>query len=351
MKTTTFSAFAQTRVEALETEIEQEHQVIHEEALKKSRFFAQENRPAPKEAINSYVRPIIEGYSLLTNKVKMGLSKLILEIENELSICKTSIAQLSGQKATLVKEINLKRSALEKYVTTYPWRVLPLVLLFAAIMLVSEVLFNALAFQVFGNSLLFSILIALGITLAVVVVFHLFQKSLTLAKTLLHRILIVIFWVCIITLFFYFLGVFRNSFFESNENNNEVPLLGFIIINWILLIATGYILGKCPQWADVMNKYEELKGKRKIRKLTKSLSALDAELNKRETTQKALERDRDHIPSLQEELSNWISSMTRKTLSDFVMENVANRTDGHSNFNTFDKEDFLNITNPKLQLS
>ncbi|MCG3167173.1 MAG: hypothetical protein POELPBGB_02957 [Bacteroidia bacterium] len=350
IKTKNTSQLTETRLKNLERQIEEKHTEIYEKEMKFARNYGRENRPRPDEAISPFVRPILEVYALLFQKVNKELQNLLREIDTEAEIAKSAFSQLSGQKAEVMRKINIRKSALEDLETKYPWKLLPLLFIFAGIILVSEIFLNAFGFSIFGNSLLFSMLISLGVSMAIVIIFHLFIKTIAYAKTLLHKVLIYTAWVIAITVFFYYVGLFRELYLKSNGFQDNIPILGFIIFNWFLLLGAAYILSKCPTWEEITKKYHHIQHSRELRKFKKSLFEIENELNEVGMKMEILKRDKEHIASKDTVMERWIVGMMRKTLADWRSENIGTRTDGFSDLNTIDQNDFLNTNNLKTQL-
>lgn len=334
-------------INAIEREAMATHEANQKDAVKNARSFGWANKPKPAEAINPYVRPYIESYGLSFQRIKKELSKLLFEIEHELALCRSAISQLIEKRTSLEKQITEGKSNLTTLVVNFTWLSVLKLYVIEFLLLIAETAFNGFAFQIFGGSLIFSLFISAGITIAIVLLYHVFQLTLAYAKTTPLKAAILVSWVLFITLFFYYLATFRNMYLQQNNLPNEISTVAFIVVNWVLLIAAGYVFSKFPSRKERRDKKEYNRVMKELKGLQVAHTKLMTELNAAETEEKLLVSDRNKITSHDLELEKWISGLMRSTLSIFISENISARSDGHSQLNTFDQNDFLN-TNLKL---
>ncbi len=148
------------KITGIEAEMSQTHETNQKDAIKSARAFGWSNKPVPGEAINPYLRPFLESYSLLYKKVKKDLSKILFELEHELALCRSAISQLTEKRTDLEKQITKRKSIISELIITFTWLGLLKLICIEFLIFVSETIFNGYAFQIFGGSLLFSLFVS-----------------------------------------------------------------------------------------------------------------------------------------------------------------------------------------------
>lgn len=342
MTTQTFSLYTKDRLEEIEQNIQEKHEDLNKEAKDKGSYFGKQNLPGSKEPINNYVRPVIEGYRVVFQEAKRAIEKVSATVETSIDQLDDQITQWAEKAKTVHHEIGILEKQLPSDKSDYPWQIFPLVLLGAIFMIAAETGFNGVSFQVLGQSFLVSIVMAIGVSVAIVLLFHGFKKTLMWAKNPLQRWLIITGWIVFYTIVFYFLAALRQEYLEASGGNHEVSKLMFIIVNWLMLLATAFVLSKFPSWEAIQMKLKRSPIEKKLKEKRKEKERLDRELSEKKTQYRMLERDFQNMPKYEEGLRDLLGVMARKTVSDFLHENIQYRSDGNSNFGSFDPNDVLN---------
>lgn len=337
-----FSSFTREKFRDIEQEVQAKHHALNTEAKEKGQYFGKQNLPTHAEPINNYVRPIIEGYRIIYQEAKRAMERVTGEVEAAIDQLDDQIVQWKDKVKVIVHDISMLEKQLTVDNSNYPWRIFPLVLIGALFMVSAETGFNGVSFQIFGQNLFVSIIMAVGVSVALVLLFHGFKKSLTWAKTQAQRWAIIAGWIVFYTVVFYFLAELRQMYLVANGEEHNISKLMFILVNWLMLLATAFLLSKFPSWQAIQARMARKPIERKIKKKIEEKERVEKELSEKLTQLKALERDRANAPKYDDGTRDLIGVMARKTVSDFLHENIQYRSDGNSSFGSFDAKDPLN---------
>jgi len=350
MKTSHFSFNGKSTLEAIEQEIHRKHTLLNDESKDKGRFFGKQNLPSPKQSINHFVLFIIEGYRVIHQEAKRDLEKISRDTDSAIEQLDDRISQFTSGSHQLIHDLAILDKELPKDTTGYPWRFLPFAIVAVLFLLAAETGFNGVAFQIFRQSLFFSVIMAVGVSAAIMLLFHGYRKTITLAKTTTQRWLIILGWVVFYTLVFYYIADFRMEYLKETDSAEEISPMAFIIVNWLLLLSTGYVLSKFPTWEALKVKLNRKQLERSIAEKIRQKAQTDRELGEMKTHRAALTKDYQNMSKCEANMRDWINSLARQSVSDFLHENIQYRTDGNSSFGNFDVDDplqhNLQITTP-----
>lgn len=143
-------------------------------AIKEAKFFGMQNRPGLTDKIDPYIGFIRSGYEDLRAQIlqmiqpdmheaKMRTNGIALE-QKQADVQK-DIARLEHENTVALHDLDGKVPAKQRGKNTMGWAVL-------AIIYMGELVFNAWSFEFMGDSLLFSLFIALGVTLGMSLFAH-----------------------------------------------------------------------------------------------------------------------------------------------------------------------------------
>ncbi|MCF8459620.1 MAG: hypothetical protein K9G46_02765 [Flavobacteriales bacterium] len=341
MKTLILASSSIGTLDALEQEVQRKHTQLNHDSKDKGRFFGKQNLPLAKDSLNHYIHFIIEGYRVIYQESKRDLDKVSGEIDSAIEQLDERISQSIDKSHQLTHKLAILDKELPHDSSDYPWKVFPFVLLAVLFMLAAETGFNGMAFQIFGQNLLFSMIMAVGVSAAIMLLFHGYRKTLSIAKTSAQRWLIILGWAVFYTIVFYFLAHLRMDYLKATGSTEEISTVMFILVNWLLLLATGYVLTKCPTWEAVKHKVRQMKMEKAIADTNREKTETDTELAEMQTHRKALMKDYENMPKREKSMRDWIHSLLRQSVSDFLHENIQYRSDGNSTFSSFDVNDSL----------
>lgn len=161
-----------------------------------------------------------------------------------------------------------------------------IVLIISFFLFLSESTFNTIAFQAFGDNLLFSMLLAIPITLTIIVLAHIFGTQVRKIINIKTKRMVIISVLLLMLPVFYILGQMRSVVLEK-EGASSIGTTAFIIFNYFFFIATAIVAGKYWPTSDQRKRYVEYK-------------RLKAELAK---NGKQIRINNDHITKLNHELN------------------------------------------------
>jgi len=146
-------------------------------------------------------------------------------------------------------------------------------LILTLIIFIGDSTFNTAAFQLTGQSLLFSLLLSISLSFAVFILTHLAPLLYKEATTRLKKTLIVIGTLTLATTLFIALAVFRSALFASQSVS--IKPVYFVIINLFFFIVSAllsyYIL---PGYEEIKEHWIQLMNHKNIRKREKEINQL-----------------------------------------------------------------------------
>lgn len=202
-----------------------------------------------------------------------------------------------------------------------------IVLIVSTLLCISESTFNTIAFEAFGDNLLFAIALAVPITILILFISHVFGTQVRkILNPLTRKITIAGVLLAMIPIF-YVLGTMRTVVLEK-EGTTGIGTFTFLIINYFFFIATAVISYKYWPTKEEHQKYEEYKKlkaeyNKKEKELInnkKHITNLNAELNK-----KAIHIN--HISYFREYHIDKVIKLYNNAISIFIKNNMLYRSD------------------------
>lgn len=322
-------------------------QLILSNAKRLGRFFGTENRPKQGESLGNYIHPIIKACEVLYQTVKMELGSIQASIKNEIQICKASLGQLYEKRQEFKRQKNVYEHMLGQE-TKYSLGLLLILCSLLFLILGADTFFNGTVFQIFGNGFITSILMGLGFSLALLLLFHAFKKTIELAKNDLQKQLIVLAWIVFLTAIFYFLGDYRTVWLIARGGSGEISTIGYILFNWLFVLAGAVILSKIPHLHEIKLVLDNARAEDRVRVIQKKIDETQKKINKLEERLRCLEQELENLPWYENDLKKLIESTAKEAVSEFISENLKARTDGSSSYSSFNQND---IFNPQIPIA
>ncbi len=194
------------------------------------------------------------------------------------------------------------------------------------LIMIGEIFFNSKSFQVTGESLLFALILATSISVAVYVFSHLTTLLYKGAKNALQRRLVVIGSTVLILGLFIALAIFRSNYLATHEI--IINPTYFVLINlFFFVVSTLISYYMLPSRAEMKANVPKLKKYYAIEKRKKQIQQLkDEKLNIRNTV---LNRTKERI--INNHHSNYVMDLIRKmyfeTIGIFKTTNLTYRPD------------------------
>ena len=349
MKTETFSSNMQEKLEELQEHIKEEHAKTDANAAKKGRELGSDNLPKTESPIGHFVGSILEDCRVLYQHGMRTMDSIGTHLDSSIKQIQEQIDQKTKVIEGLIHKIKQLKNDLPTDSTSYLWRFFKFVVIGVLFILASEVAFNGLAFQVMGGSLISNMAMAIGVSMAIVILFHAFQWTLGFAKNRWQRIAIITGWVVLYTVIFIFLAQLRVQYLEATESGRNISPVMFVVTNWLLLLGAGVLMRLLPSWGALQVRMNRKDRDKEIAKLEKQLQQLLAERDDLSTHKAGLASDKENLSKHEKHLHDEVVTLARRSLMTFKEENIRYRSDGHCELGTLHPEEF-NI-NLKLENS
>lgn len=233
--------------------IRDQNKQLQEQVRAKARHFAKRNQPASVgDNLEHYIGECRSGYEKLTSDVFERLlpATHYNEAKVETDYYREKDDRLSQEIEILELENQNDTLELGDYDPgNIPQRI-KWMLIITTIILIGEILLNIKAFQVMGDNLLVSFLIAVGVSLAVSIFSHLAPMLYKEAKTKMRRRLIVVITLFSATAFFYAIAMLRSAYFASN--GTTVSPWYFVVFNLLIFIVSALLsYFFLPTWPEI----------------------------------------------------------------------------------------------------
>jgi hypothetical protein len=165
-----------------------------------------------------------------------------------------------------------------------------IVLLISFFLFLSESTFNTIAFQAFGDNLLFALLLAIPITLTIIVLAHIFGTQVRKITNIRTKRIVIISVLLLMLPVFYILGQMRSVVLEK-EGATSIGITAFVIFNYFFFVATAIVANKYWPTSEQRKRYTEYirlkaeltKNEKQIRANNEHISKLNHELNQKAT--------------------------------------------------------------------
>lgn len=327
-----------TSLSDFKAQVRKVHAETKQKAAQDARFYAEEGKPDVNEDdLRPYVSSLVCSYDLLEaeaeNITQANSNKAQGTIEREEWEEKNS--KLDQEIKDHEHDKKRVKHAKESIVSSYPWDRYPLVK--AAVYICSgfEALVSRSSFQVLGQSVGASYLIALGFAFIMALLAEFTAKLIKSAKTPQELKIRIGASIVIMAGFFFVLTRLRLMFLHLTNTFSpemEVSPIYFVLLNLVFFavsVSVAYFY---------MPEKEEMQARDKERKLEKELAAIDRKIGKLKEEKLKEERKckdslKDRAASImsEESLKKWIQSLKNETIQEFISVNIRYRKTRMSN--------------------
>ena len=312
----------------LEISIMQEHAKFKKEAGSAAKLFAQKDLPALEgDVLDPYISGIVGKYeqqkTIATKEIQASVHKASGVME--LDAWKDADADLQAQVETQQKKADALQYECDTLDSTYNWKHFPLIWLLIVSGSALEAFFSRGSFQLFGENLGLSYLIAFLFGGLMALLSHLVPKYIQKGQTPEEQKARTWTVALVMTLFFAFLASLRVLFFnKTGQLQSDLLLVGisFVFINLVLFAASCYLA------YYYLPTKEDTKAKEKLDELTKTHKEIDA----LKGTQQQAKQDRNAILTdrmarmeYAKYIEKWIESLKRDSIEEFKMVNIHQR--------------------------
>jgi len=194
------------------------------------------------------------------------------------------------------------------------------------VIMIGEIIFNTKAFQVTGENLLFALILSISVSLSVFIFSHMVAFLYKEAKTKWRKRFIVICSLCIVTVLFIALAIFRSTYLATHDVH--IDPVYFVIINlFFFIVSTLLSYFVLPTWQELRDNAKMLKIHYDIKKREKEVKTLK---NEREEIRKTI-AERTKVRIRIAHLTNYAAERIRKiywhSVEIFKTTNLSYRTD------------------------
>ncbi len=299
-------------------------------AQKNAQHFAKRNLPSPEDgSLGPYTNDIRSGYEALQAEMLQKLQPATHFPESSMDA-----DHLKEKDKQLDVEIK-KREDLNKneeyemgqYRPTSIRGRLQLALFVTIVLTVGETIFNAISFSVFGENLLFSLLLSFAISIAVLTLAHFGAFLIKAAKTSWQRWGITIATLVVASGLLSALAVFRSNYLAYH--NVYISPFYFYQVNLFFFLVAGLIsVLLLPTWQDIKDNMHKLKLEKDIKKRKSEVDSFkEQKANlKKIVLDNTKVRLRDAYYATYQ--IGYINKLYRETLEQFKTCNLSYRTDG-----------------------
>jgi len=302
---------------------------LKELARKNAKHFAKKNLPTPaNDNLSHYTGEIKAGYEKLATDVYYHLqpgahfpeARIDADyFKEKVSILEKEITEKEAQNNNDEYELN----GFDK--SSIPGRI-RWALISTLIITAGEIMFNTKAFQVTGENLLFALILSICISFAVFIFSHITSFLYKGAKNPLQGRLVIISSLILVTILFSALAIFRSSYLASHEVH--INPIYFVIINLFFFIVSALLsFFVLPSWGEIKTNALHLKTFHAMKKRSKEIKQLKAEVEKIRTTIMERTKMRIRIAHHANYAADRIRKMYWETLEIFKTTNLTFRTD------------------------
>lgn len=314
----------------LEEIIQKKDANLKELAAKNAKHFAKRNLPAPLEdKLENYTGELRTGYEMLASDVLHHIQPGANFPE-----AKMDADYFKDKDKNLEAEILEKQSQVHNHeyelgnhcegniAARKRWAIIASLIIFSG-----EVIFNSKSFQVTGENFLFSLILSISISFAVMVFSHMVPFLYKEAKSIFYRRLIVIGSLLIVTIVFSVLAIFRSNYLANHEIHISPGY--FILFNlFFFIVSTLFSFSILPTWTELKENAHKVGTVKAIKKLKDEIQLLKAERER--IKQSILENTKQRVRIGYH--ANYVIDRLRKmyweTLEVFKSTNRTFRTDG-----------------------
>src|ERR1035437_8167272 len=296
---------------------------------KNGTHYASKNQPAPKgDKLGPYIKDIKAGYEQLATEVHKYIQPGTHLPEGQLEADRTKekSKKLEEQIFQLEEQNRRDEFELQNHDSKSTFNRIFIALLITAFILVGEVLFNAKAFEISGENMLFALIISFSISFAVYVFSHVIPDRYRKIETPRERRIFILSVLGIVTLVFTALAVLR-SYMLALHRVAVSPVV-FVIINLFLFIASvlfsAYLF---PAWEEIKGSFHNMRLHKAIKNRIKEIEVLQKELEELKKYITELAQQIIRISYYTENTNKRIEKMYHEAVGIFISVNIATRTD------------------------
>ncbi|TND10176.1 MAG: hypothetical protein FD123_424 [Bacteroidetes bacterium] len=312
----------------LERTIAKKHGELKETAQKDARHFAKDNRPVPTDTnLDPYVGSIRAEYQKLILYTHQFLQPAALSAEASRMVRdgKQKLAHIASEIAKRIREndndsYTLGKMNIRKFILGAVLALVISLLVFAG-----ETAFNNQAFQVTGESLIFTLAMSASISCGVFALAHIAPLMYKSAPSDKRKRQVVLGAGSIVVVLSIALANLRSLFFSQELTVSPVY---FVIINLFLFAVSAlcsyYLL---PSREELKEKQEGLKLYFAIEERKAAIEKLEAEKIKIETEIDEKLKQDIWITNYSATLSDYIQKLCRETIEEFKKTNLIHRLD------------------------
>lgn len=314
---------------ALEKIIQLKDAELKEMARRNARHFAKRNLPSPTEG----------EFSHFTGDIKTGYEKLYAEVykakqpdahfpeaKMDGDYFKDKDAGLSNKIKTLEDENHTDKYELENFHQGILPLKLWLVLVGTLVIFSGEVVFNAKAFQVITESLLFALVLSVAISFCVLVGSHYAAFRYKDARTTFKRRMIVLCSLASATIVFIVIARIRSLYLLNHDI--DINPLYFVVFNLFLFVISAVLsFALLPTWHEVKEEIKHLRLDQAVKKRERQIEALHSERGKIRDIVLERTKQRMRIVHYMNDTAEQIRKMYFETIEVFKNTNLIYRTD------------------------
>lgn len=192
---------------------------------------------------------------------------------------------------------------------------------------IGEIVFNTKAFQVTGETLLFSLVLSICVSIAVFVFSHVAPMLYKQAKNKLQRQVVIAGALFLVTGLFIALAIFRSGYLATHDVH--IKPFYFVIINLFFFIVSALLsFFVLPSWPEIKQNALRLKIHYAIKRRTKEIIQLKAERESIKATILERTKNRIRIANYANYAADRIRKMYYESWEIFKIANLTFRTDG-----------------------
>ncbi len=243
-------------------------------ARKNGKHYAGKNQPSPTgEKLDPYIGDIKAGYEELASRSYQHLQTSTHLPEGQLDAkrVKEKCEQLDTEIFDLQERNKHDEYELHRYDSNSVNHRIRIALFVTAIILIGEILFNAKAFEISGENLLFALFISFSVSIGVYAFSHIVPMMYKKIQTPLNRWLFVV--VTMIVTVALFIGLAYLRVIILKQRDLSVSPIVFVVINLFLFIVSVFLSH------HFLPSLDEIKNSLHSRKLSKNIRARNKEIN------------------------------------------------------------------------
>lgn len=313
----------------LEEMIDQKDKRLKEQAAKNARHLAELNvPPLSKGTLSSFISEYKAGYEEIIAAVHHFLEtgSHLIKGKTEYDHARKNEKELEAEISRKIELNNNDKHDMEGYnpraIALRKFRSY----LAVGIFFIVETILNTGAFQIFGDSLLFALIISAGISAVVFALAHIAPLIYKECTTRMQRILTVVVALLIATAIFTVTTIVRADYFRNEGIHTNASV--FIVYNLAIFIVSAvlsYFL--FPSWKEIKEDRRKARIYLKIQKRKADIIRLQKELKKVETEKVMRGHFRLGMPYYTSHLVKRINKKYKECVEKFKSTNILYRTD------------------------